>query len=425
MHPSCFYPLSIAFLLHIIIPLSFAQEVATPIVSAAPPNDVLENLGTTPNSTFGWKVQPVDFNAGEPVIFQLTDEFEDVVAQSAPFTIQRAGSGLCPVGKDSPPGTGSSGGGNGSGRSTTTSAISSSSSTTFSSSSTHSSPSPSPSPTPSSSSSTSTLPPLSSSSSSQSSATAASSSSSASSIAGNALTPPATEPTVAPGGLGTSTVTSLPSDTLTSSDGGQSGTSTSSNFAAKKNVMMAPVIGGSIAGLLLVLVAVFCVIRSCRRRRESRLKEMSYPFALDAETGSTRGMRGRVGYPASVASSWGNHGDLADRAFSPSSEALQQQWEPVQAQGTIESRYQAAFGGHAHSASHPAADWNDQDQERMRSPTPNAMVDMDLGDPVIESPRLHASELTPMFQAPRTEEMPSWSMIGRQTMGYPPPYTSN
>jgi hypothetical protein len=226
------------------------------------------------------------------------------------------------------------------------------------------------------------------------------------------------------------------------------------------------IIGGIIAAVLCLLVAAFCVIRRCRRRRLEAPDRLSYPF-LDsgvlclpsrfahsyfkiAEASSgPRQMVGRSGYPPSVFSSWGNHGDLDERALSPTATAVhstegQPMWEP---QGTIESRYQAAFTpGHGSSSS---IDRNDPNSHHFRSrgAIPKSMTDAYHAGPSNRagpssssaaimgeqpySPNLNDGHAPQVFDEIRPQEMPSWGtaqemMAGRHpvVVGYPPPYTS-
>lgn len=145
-------------------------------------------------------------------------------------------------------------------------------------------------------------------------------------------------------------------------------------------------------------------------------------------------MVGRSGYPASTFSSWGNHGDLADeRALSPTTDN-QQPWEA--GQGTIESRYAAAFVP-GHTASSSSIDRNDPtSQPRFRGPIPKSMTDMytrhvgpaESSSAILEdqlhSPRSNDGDQSQVFDEIRPQEIPL--MAGRHpVIGYPPPYTSN
>jgi hypothetical protein len=160
-------------------------------------------------------------------------------------------------------------------------------------------------------------------------------------------------------------------------------------------------------------------------------------------------MVGRSGYPPSVFSSWGNHGDLDERALSPTATAVhstegQPMWEP---QGTIESRYQAAFTpGHGSSSS---IDRNDPNSHHFRSrgAIPKSMTDAYHAGPSNRagpssssaaimgeqpySPNLNDGHAPQVFDEIRPQEMPSRGtaqemMAGRHpvVVGYPPPYTS-
>lgn len=157
-------------------------------------------------------------------------------------------------------------------------------------------------------------------------------------------------------------------------------------------------------------------------------------------------MVGRSGYPASTFSSWGNHGDLDERTVTPGPAAvgpeLQPSWDV--GQGTIESRYQAAFTpGHASSSSIDRNDPSSHQRFRSRGPIPKSMADARHAEPfdsstalVDEQPYTADANSGPpaqhTFDEIRPQVMPSWGaahdmMAGRQPIvaGYPPPYTSN
>lgn len=222
--------------------------------------------------------------------------------------------------------------------------------------------------------------------------------------------------------------------------------------------MSGAVIGGIIAAAVVcVLLVVFCALRGCRRRRSSTVP---YPFSPDTGTSclcsnsyvlfffcafseasgsNPRQMVGRSGYPASTFSSWGNHGDLDERAISPTAVSTEAQplWEV--GQGTIESRYQAAFTpGHASSSS---IDRNDpSSHQRFRGPIPKSMTDARYAGPSTSStaimgeqpstPDLNNGPPARTFDEIKPQAMPSWGtahdmMAGRHPIvGYPPPYTS-
>jgi len=166
---------------------------------------------------------------------------------------------------------------------------------------------------------------------------------------------------------------------------------------------------------------------------------MVYPFT--ANTASTpREMAGRSGYAASTFSSWGNHGDLEERALSPAAAASSEGhalWEP--GQGTIESRYHAAFTP-GHNASSSSIDRNDpSSRQRFRGPIPKSMTDVYnagasdsstaiLGEQPYNTERADGNPVQ-TFDEIRPQAMPSWGtmhdMMGRQpVVGFPPPYTS-
>ena len=95
------------------------------------------------------------------------------------------------------------------------------------------------------------------------------------------------------------------------------------------------------------------------------------------EASIPREMVGRSGYAPSTFSSWGNHGDLADEsALSPTSAGVTStESPPWEGNGTIESRYAAAFTP-GHTASSSSIDRNDPTaQRRFRGPIPKNMMD--------------------------------------------------
>ncbi|KAJ7446906.1 hypothetical protein B0H11DRAFT_2083758, partial [Mycena galericulata] len=411
------------------------------IVSSTPPNAAVETLGTTSDTIFGWTV---DLTAGTSVILQVQDSAGDS-AQSSPFTIQPGGvmlDGTClagkPVSAQVPPSTGSgSTSSSGAEPSTThtgsgdghTSSTSVTSTTTSTSSSVVSPPSSSPSPTPSPLPDPQSAAPFSS--------TVFSGLGSPSSDSGlGSITLALSEPTGGPEGPGItfSVTNALPSTSLSSAGTGHS--ATSDVLLAKKNVMSGSIIGGIIAAVLCVLVAVFCVIRRSRRRRRNERNRVVYPFsaANDAEALAPREMVGRSGYPASTFSSWGNQGDLTDEpAVSPTTEGHHRQWEA--GQGTIESRYNAGFSP-GHTASSSSIDRNDPtSQQRFRGPIPKSMTDTRHAGPPEPSPAIMEQQLgsacTPalIFDETRPPDLPTWAAVHEATgrhpvVGFPPPYTS-
>ncbi|KAJ7497761.1 hypothetical protein FB451DRAFT_242945 [Mycena latifolia] len=209
--------------------------------------------------------------------------------------------------------------------------------------------------------------------------------------------------------------------------------------------MTGSLIGGVIAAVLCALLAAFCLIRRCRRRRPDG-PDIIYPFQATStsEASVPREMVGRSGYPASTFSSWGNHGDLADeRALSPTTPVANTEGPPWEAgQSTIESRYASAFTP-GHTASSSSIDRNDpSSQRRFRGPIPKNMMDAIHPGPVdspssailgehSQSARSEDGNPAQIFDEIRPQEMPSWGrmpdkMAGRQPVivGYPPPYTS-
>ncbi|KAJ6594400.1 hypothetical protein B0H19DRAFT_1056702 [Mycena capillaripes] len=466
-----------------IIPLSFALiSVDTPfpgkveldhghcILSASPPNIALENLGPTTAPSYAWNVA---VGTAGTAILSVQDSLEDS-GQSLPFTIQvrRTLGGACdtqvesgslglPVASpptgikvDNSSATASSpqGGSQPTDPSTDPSTTSQQGSDSTSiDSGQDSSPTGSPASSPSSSTSspTSFIQPSthsaaafdfnSGSSSSRSDAT--------NSLSSSTFTLPET-----PGDQGGQI---LPATTVlqsgeSSSATGQTGGS--NNSFSKKNVMSGSIIGGIIAAVLLVLLAAFCVLRRCRRRRSNTPDTTSYPFGTSdtaiSEASVPREMVGRSGYPASTFSSWGNHGDLDERALSPgvgSSEGLPL-WE--NGQSTIESRYQAAVTPTAftpgHTASSSSIDRNDpSSHHRFRGPIPKSMTDAYHAGPSSPSTAIMGEQPSTAdlndgypaqgqgFDEIRPQQaMPSWgtvhdAMTGRRPIvGYPPPYTS-
>ncbi|KAJ7680782.1 hypothetical protein DFH06DRAFT_1405452 [Mycena polygramma] len=216
-----------------------------------------------------------------------------------------------------------------------------------------------------------------------------------------------------------------------------------SDNAAKKTVKSGPIIGGVIAAIVCVLLAAFCVLRRCRRRRPDAPDRLSYPFSMgDTEAAVRREMSGRSGYPASNFSSWGNRGDLDERALTPAgagSSEGQPMWEA--GYGTIESRYQAAFIP-GHTASSSSIDRNDPTSHRRgHGAVPKSMTDTYHAEPsspstAIVEEQSHTTDLSDGNAARDFDEilphaMPSWGtahdmMAGRRPIvaGYPPPYTS-
>ncbi|KAJ6507127.1 hypothetical protein C8R47DRAFT_1238813 [Mycena vitilis] len=216
-----------------------------------------------------------------------------------------------------------------------------------------------------------------------------------------------------------------------------------SDNTARKTVKSGPIIGGAIAAIVCVLLAATCVLRRCRRRRPDAPDRLSYPFSVaDAEAAVRREMSGRSGYPASNFSSWGNRGDLDERALTPAgagSSEGQPMWEA--GYGTIESRYQAAFTP-GHIASSSSIDRNDPtSHRRVHGAIPKSMTDAYQPEPsspstAILEEQLHTSDLSEGNAARDFDEilphvMPSWGtahdvMAGRRPIvaGYPPPYTS-
>ncbi|KAJ7782314.1 hypothetical protein DFH07DRAFT_1010250 [Mycena maculata] len=263
----------------------------------------------------------------------------------------------------------------------------------------------------------------------------------------NPITPAQSETTGGAGGAKLPGTDVPPSNSLASAEPGQSVTSTSNVDFANKNVMSGSIIGGVIAAVLCVLVVVFCVIRR-RRHRLNTPDRLSYPFAAsDTETGTPREMVGRSGYPASAFSSWGNHGDLSDeRVLSPTAPLTDGGSEgnrPWQSgQGTIESRYNAAFTP-GHTVSTSSIDRNDPtSRQRFRGPIPKSMTDAHQAGPAesssallgeqLHSPRSDEAHPVQIFDEVRPQEMPSDTAVpdmmraGRHpVIGYPPPYTSN
>jgi hypothetical protein len=208
---------------------------------------------------------------------------------------------------------------------------------------------------------------------------------------------------------------------------------------------MGSIIGGVIVAVLCALLAAFCVTRRCRRRRKN-YDGVVYPFgaASASEASIPRDMVGRSGYAPSTFSSWGNHGDLADEsALSPTSAGVTStESPPWEGNGTIESRYAAAFTP-GHTASSSSIDRNDPTaQRRFRGPIPKNMMDALHPGPAdssssanfVEQPqrtRPDDANPVPIFDEVRPQEMPSWGrqhdvMAGRHpvVVGYPPPYTS-
>ncbi|KAJ7121287.1 hypothetical protein C8R43DRAFT_76457 [Mycena crocata] len=245
---------------------------------------------------------------------------------------------------------------------------------------------------------------------------------------------------------GGQTVQGLPGITAVQSgaSSGGPGQSAGSNDFPKKNVMSGSIIAGVIAAVLIALLAAFCVIRRCRRRRLDTPNRLSYPFSAGSGSSSVpREMVGRSGYPASTFSSWGNHGDLADeRALSPV--ALMptgtRSTEGPAWEGATESNHSAVPCAPRHMASSSSIDRNDPtSQQRFRGPIPKSMTDAnyrDYGAPDSSSaivggqPHNPRSTYGTIFDEVRPQEMPSWGtvhdMMTRQpvVVGYPPPYTS-
>ncbi|KAJ7761075.1 hypothetical protein B0H16DRAFT_1812585 [Mycena metata] len=434
---------------------SFATLIVdAPILSASSPNPSLANLGSSPNSSIEWIV---DITPGTSAIAFVQDSTGDS-GQSAPFVIgQRlvALGGTCggnvkaptqPVSPTAPSTTADPTGGHindpGGGGSTSSDEGGPQSTSTSD-----------PSPTSSddgksnSDSTPSNLPPSSTFSSTSviksSTETAAnfnsnftSESSSASNGAG-ALTPPnfsfsGAGATGGAGGQIQPAATSLQSGGASSSTTGQSG---QSNSFTKKNVTLGPIIGGAVAGVLCVSFAAFCLIRRCRRQ-PADTPDMVYPFTNTSST--ARQVAGRS-YAASI-SSWGNHGDLEERALSPTSPGSSEGnalWDP--AQGTIESRYHAAFTP-GHNGSSSSIDRNDPSfRQRFRGPIPKSMTDAYNTGPSDSSAAIlgeqsYDTEIingNPMqtFDEIRPQVMPSWGtmhdVMGREpVVGFPPPYTS-
>ncbi|KAJ7267608.1 hypothetical protein B0H12DRAFT_117097 [Mycena haematopus] len=197
---------------------------------------------------------------------------------------------------------------------------------------------------------------------------------------------------------------------------GNNDASNNSSFS-KKNAISGPMIGGIIAATV-----------------------VAYPFS-PTDTGAVpRVMIGRSGYPASTFSSWGNRGDLDERPVSPMvSTEGPPLWEG--GQGTIESRYQAAFSpGHAASSSIDRNDPSSHQRFRSRGPIPKSMTDARHVAPfppppaiVSETPytavlKSRGGPTTATFDEVRPQAMPSIHdmMAGRQPVvaGYPPSYTT-
>jgi len=154
-------------------------------------------------------------------------------------------------------------------------------------------------------------------------------------------------------------------------------------------------------------------------------------------------MVGRSGYPASTFSSWGNHGDLDERAVTPAVASTEAHgpppWEATQ--GTLESRYQAAFTpGHASSSSIDRNDPSSHQRFRTRAPIPKSMTDARHAEPsdpssAIVGEQMHSADVTDhagpttyTFDEIQPQVMPSWgtALAGKHpvTIGYPPSYTS-
>ncbi|KAF7357791.1 Protein disulfide-isomerase erp38 [Mycena venus] len=439
------------------------------ILSESPPNPALENLGSSAAPPFTWVVDAKLI--GTTVFLSVQDSTGDS-GQSSPFTIVHPGLGSACGGSEATSGGGGEVGAIGGGANSTATGGDGSgggnaggeTSPPPRGGSQGSSPQGGSQAPDSSSSSSAQNPP-----SSPTSTSSPSTSSSPSSTTSPAESPAAFNFNTASGSSSTSSTNSLSPPTFTLSDdvsglGGQiqpassvvqsgvsstgitqDGASNNNNNFTKKNVMSGAIIGGIIAAAIVVLLGAFCVLRWYRRRRLNAPDTLSYPFSYtgtEASGSTPREMVGRSGYPASTFSSWGNHGDLDERAVSPSEgHSL---WEP--GQGTIESRYQAAFGftpGHASSSSVDRNDPSPQAQQRFRSrgPIPKSMTDACHAGPsdssmaimseqpytaiINEGPPAHT------FDEIRPQAMPSWGtahdmMAGRHPVvaGYPPPYTS-
>ncbi|KAJ7141311.1 hypothetical protein C8R44DRAFT_866939 [Mycena epipterygia] len=441
--------------------LSIHLTIFQSIRSASPPLPALENLGSSLGASFSWFVDP-SVPAGTSVFVEVQDSTGES-GRSSPFTIQpgstlRGSENITDTGTNtgggvtSPSSTSQAGSGDlkdktgdsqaGSSDASAVAAVSPSAGNFVDSG---------PASISSSSTPTPTFPPETPSESSAQSFSAALNSvlgsSTISDPALGGITRASSTPT------GNETGQTLPATTGVLSPGGASSagpgqsTSGSDNTFSKNNVTMSgSVIAGIIAAsVVCALLAACCVIRRCRRRRPDTPDRLSYPFSVSggSQASATREMVGRSGYPASTFSSWGNHGDLADeRALSPTSTPLvhgtteSQPWEGEQ--GTIESRYAAAFTP-GHIASSSSIDRNDPtSQRRFRGPIPKSMTDALPSDApsAIPGEGLHNTRPTDgapvqIFDEIRPLEMPSWGtahgmMTGRQPVvaGYPPPYTS-